>query len=141
MVPVEQTKKPTTEISPRASRKASGRRGTATPHEEAADQLVRHVQHRIRQSLFQVEDGDHENRAPSVYRVAPELMSIGRVTLPHKLPQTLLMNTTGYFGFQADATDQLEPVEQFVDVIRSRCDCGRFLSQPNDVSSRRDRGR
>ena len=45
-------------------------------------------------------------------------MSIGRVTFPHKLPQTLLVNTTGYFGFQADATYHLEPIEQFMDVIR-----------------------
>ncbi len=72
--------------------------------------------------VFQVEDGRHENRAPPVCRIAPELMGIGGVTFPHELPQPFLVDTTGDFGCQADATYQLEPIEQFADVVRLGCD-------------------
>ena len=93
-------------------------RGVARLGEQAADQLVGHVQHCIGQSRFQVEKGCHENCAPPVRSIAPELVSIGGVSFSHELPQPLLVDVIGDLGTQANATDQRKPIEQFADVVR-----------------------
>ena len=86
--------------------------------EQAADQLVGHVQHRIRQPGFEIEHGSHQGRAPPVLGVAPELVGVGGVALAHQLLQPALMDVTTALGRHADAPDQLQTVKQLADVVR-----------------------
>ena len=92
--------------------------GVARFGEQAADQLVGHVQHRVRQPRFEVEHGGHQDCAPAVLGIAPELMGVGGVALAHELLQPLLMDAAGALGRHADAPDQLQPVQQLADVVR-----------------------
>lgn len=68
----------------------------------------------------------------AIARVSGQTLAIYGLAAPDGGPEgatkALLMNTTGYFGFQADATYHLEPIEQFMDVIR--LGCGRDTLEP-----------
>ena len=67
-------------------------RGIARLGEQAADQLVGHVQHRIRQARLEIDDRRDQDRAASACGIAAELMGVGGVALAHELPQPLLMD-------------------------------------------------
>ena len=109
-------------------------RGVAGLGEQAADQLVGHVQHRIGQACLKVEDGGDQDRAAPACGIAAELMGVGGVALAHELPQPLLIDPRGDFGRQADVAYPPQPVEQFAHVVRLRGD-RIALSQANGVMS------
>ena len=92
--------------------------GIACFGEQAADQLVGHVQHRIRQPGFEVEHGGHQDRVPAVFGVAPKLVGVGGVALAHELLQPVLVDAAGVLGRHAEAADPMQAVQQLADVIR-----------------------
>jgi hypothetical protein len=72
--------------------------------EQTANQLIRHVQHRIGQTRLQIEDGHNQDGATPAGGVANELMSVGAVALPPKLTQALLMDSPGTLPKTRDET-------------------------------------
>jgi hypothetical protein len=60
-------------------------RGVAGLGEQAADELVGHIQHRIGQTRLQIEDRGDENCAAPACGIAAELVGVGSVTLAHEL--------------------------------------------------------
>jgi hypothetical protein len=69
--------------------------GIARFREHAADQLVSHVQHGIRQAAFQIGCCGNEDRPPPVCRVAAELMGVRGISFMHELPLPLRRNALG----------------------------------------------
>jgi hypothetical protein len=72
--------------------------GVARFREHAADQLVGHVQHGIRQAAFQIGCCGNQDRPPPVCRVAAELMGVRGISFTHELPLSLCRNALGYVG-------------------------------------------
>ncbi len=67
--------------------------------EQTANQLVRHVQHCIRQPGLEVEDGcDQDRTAPAGGRPA-DLVCVRQVALAHELPQPFLVDRPGAPGW------------------------------------------
>jgi hypothetical protein len=72
--------------------------GVARFREHAADQLVGHVQHGVRQAAFQIGCCSNKDRPPPVCRVAAELMGVRGISFTHELPLPLLRDALGYVG-------------------------------------------
>ena len=91
--------------------------GVACLGEQAADQLVGHVQHRVRQSHFEVEHCGHQDRVPPVLGIAPELMGVRRVALAHELLQPVLVDAAGVHDRHANSPDKVQTVQQLADMV------------------------
>ena len=81
-------------------------RGVARLGEQAADQLIGHVQHRVGQASLEIEDGRDQGRAPAGRGVAAELVGVGGLALADELPQPFLAHVPGGLARQSDAADQ-----------------------------------
>ena len=58
--------------------------------------------------------------------ITSELVGIGCVALTHQLPQPFFMDSRCDFRRQADVAHPAEPIEQFADVVRLRCNWHRL---------------
>ena len=111
--------------------------GLPRPREQAADQLVRHVEHSIGQAGFEVDDSGDQDRAPPVRGIAPDLVSVGDPTFADELLEAVIVDPRGGFGGQADVADEAQPIDQLADVVRLRRARRIALSQANGVASER----
>ena len=106
-------------------RVATARR-IACSGEQTADQLVCHVQHRIRQACLEIDRRRDKDRSAAACSLTSELVGVGCVVLTHQLPQPLFMGSRCDFRRQADVAHPAEPIEQFADVVRLRCNWRRL---------------
>jgi hypothetical protein len=86
--------------------------GLSGARKQAADQLVRHIEHGVGKPGFEIKDGGDEDRASSVRHVAADLMRIRDAALADKLLKTIVMDPRRGLGPDANVADKTEPVEQ-----------------------------
>jgi hypothetical protein len=79
------------------------------------------VQHSIRQASNEIDRRRDKDRSSAACSVTSELVGIGCVALTHQLPQPFFIDSRCDFRRQADVAHPAEPIEQFADVVRLRC--------------------
>jgi hypothetical protein len=104
--------------------------GLPGAREQAADQLVRHIEHRVGKTGFEIDDRGDKDRASSVRRVAADLMRIGYAALADQLLQAVVVDAPGSLGRNANFTHAAEPIEQRPHMVR--LGCGRSIPQPGE---------
>ena len=102
----------------------------ASAREQATDQLVCHVQRRVGQAGFEIDDRSDEDCPPSQRGIARDLMRVGNATLADELPKTAFMDPSGHFRGDAYLADPTKPIEQRPHVIGLRG--GWSISQPRE---------
>jgi hypothetical protein len=102
--------------------------GLSGARKQAADQIVRHIEHPIGEPGLKINDRGDKDRASSVRRVTADLMRIRDAALADKLLKTIVMGPRGGLGRDAHVADKTEPVEQRPHMVRLRK--GRSIPQP-----------
>ena len=78
----------------------------AGAREQAADQLVRHVERGVGKPGFEIDDRSDEHRPPPVRGIAGDLVRVGDAALADELPKAVFMDPAGGFGRDADVADR-----------------------------------
>ena len=66
--------------------------GFPCPREQAANQLVRHVEYSVSEAGFEINDGCHQDRASPMRGIAADLMRVRYATFSDKLLKAVVMN-------------------------------------------------
>jgi hypothetical protein len=80
--------------------------------EQAADQLVRHIQQRIGQSGFEVDDIGGQDRPPAGRGVAPDLVRIGNPPFPDELLKTVIVDPRRSIRGEPNVAHKPQPFDQ-----------------------------
>ena len=97
---------------------------------QAADQLVRHIERRIGEPRFEIDDRGDEDCAPPLHGIAAHLMRIGDASLANELMKAVFMDSPGSLRQDTDLADAAKPIEQGSHMIGLWC--GRGIPQPGE---------